>query len=318
MAAKRRKPHATTRTAGGGRRSVGAVLASKKAPVRTRSVPPTRRRTTPAARYRIGFIGGGNMATAMIKGFVAADVCEPAQICASDVDAAKRAELARALRVQTTADNAALVRSSQVVIIAVKPQIIDAVMADMRPAATTRQLFVSIAAGIPTRRLEEGLGDGARVVRVMPNTPALLSRGMSVAVRGRHATAADERRVLTLLRTIGKARAVANEQLLDAVTGLSGSGPAYVYRFAEGLIAGGIAAGLEPAVAVELTLQTITGAAAMLQETGETPERLRAMVTSPGGTTLAGLTELDQRGFCEAVTAAVVTATRRAAELGRA
>jgi len=258
------------------------------------------------------------MATAMIKGFVAADVCQPAQICASDVDAAKRAELARALRVQTTADNAALVRSSQVVIIAVKPQIIDAVMADMRPAATTRQLFVSIAAGIPTRRLEEGLGDGARVVRVMPNTPALLSRGMSVAVRGRHATAADERRVLTLLRTIGKARAVGNEQLLDAVTGLSGSGPAYVYRFAEGLIAGGIAAGLEPAVAVELTLQTITGAAAMLQETGETPERLRAMVTSPGGTTLAGLTELDQRGFCEAVTAAVVTATRRAAELGRA
>ncbi len=306
--AKRRKASATTRTTARSR-SAGAV--------RRRRIAASRRRTTPTAGYRIGFVGGGNMATAMIKGFVAAGVCGAAEICASEIDSAKRADLARTLKVQTTADNSELVRRSQIVIIAVKPQVIDPVLAEMRPAATARQLFVSIAAGIPTRRLEDGLGDGARVVRVMPNTPALLSRGMSVAVRGRHATAADERRVLTLLRTIGRARAVADEQLLDAVTGLSGSGPAYVYRFAEGLIAGGIAAGLEPAVAVELTLQTITGAAAMLQETGETPERLRAMVTSPGGTTLAGLTELDQRGFFEAVTAAVVTATRRAAELGR-
>jgi pyrroline-5-carboxylate reductase len=257
------------------------------------------------------------MATAMIKGFVAAGVCAPDQICASDVDAAKRAALTRTLKVRALSSNADVVRAARVVIIAVKPQIIDAVLAEMRPAVTARQLFVSIAAGIPTRRLEEGLGTGARVVRVMPNTPALLSRGMSVAVRGLHASAADERHVLKLLRTVGKARAVHDERLLDAVTGLSGSGPAYVYRFAEGLIAGGVAAGLEPAVATELTLQTITGAAAMLQETGETPEHLRAMVTSPGGTTLAGLIELDQRGFFEALSAAVVTATRRAAELGR-
>jgi pyrroline-5-carboxylate reductase len=140
---------------------------------------------------------------------------------------------------------------------------------------------------------------------------------MSVAVRGRHATASDERLVLRLLRTVGKARAVADETLLDAVTGLSGSGPAYVYLFAEALIAGGVAAGLPPAVSEELALQTLTGAAAMLQDSGETPQRLREMVSSPGGTTLAGLGELGRRGFVDAVAAAVLVAARRALELGQ-
>lgn len=284
---------------------------------RTQSGRSKARPRRPVTRYAVGFIGGGNMATAMIKGFVAAKQCTPRQIIASDVDAAKRAALQRGLKVNATADNAAVTRDAAVVILAVKPQIIDAVLAEMRPAVSPRQLFVSIAAGVPTHRLERGLGEGARVVRVMPNTPALLGKGMAVAVRGRYARPADERLVLQLLRTVGQARAVRDERLLDAVTGLSGSGPAYVYLFAEALIAGGIAAGLKPDVATELTLQTITGAAAMLQETGETPERLRAMVTSPGGTTLAGLTELMQRGFVDAVSACVVTATRRAVELGQ-
>jgi pyrroline-5-carboxylate reductase len=266
----------------------------------------------------IGFIGGGNMATAMIKGFVAAGVCRSTQITASDVDAAKRASLRRSLKVETTADNAAVVGAAPVIILAVKPQIMDAVLAEIRPAVTPRKLFVSIAAGIPTQRLERGLGPGTRVVRVMPNTPALLGKGMSVAVRGQHATVADERLVLKLLRTIGRARAVADERLLDAVTGLSGSGPAYVYLFAEALIAGGVAAGLATDVATDLALQTLTGAAAMLQDAGETPQRLREMVTSPGGTTLAGLNELERRAFADAVAAAVVVATHRATELGKA
>lgn len=268
-------------------------------------------------KYAIGFIGGGNMATAMIKGFIAGKVCRPAEICASDVDAKKRAALRRKLKVQAGADNAAITAASRVVILAVKPQIMDAVLVEMRPAVSPRHLFVSIAAGIPTARLEQGLGAGARVVRVMSNTPALLGKGMSVAVRGRHATAADERLVLRLLRTVGEARAVRDERMLDAVTGLSGSGPAYVYRFAEALIAGGVAAGLTAEMARELALQTITGAAAMLQETNETPQRLREMVTSPGGTTLAGLNELQRRGFYDGVQAAVIAATRRATELGR-
>jgi len=278
---------------------------------------PTKRRPRPATPYAIGFIGGGNMATAMIKGFVAAGLCTPAQIVASDVDAAKRTTLQRALKVNVSADNAAVTRDAAVVILAVKPQIIDTVLAEMRSAVRARTLFVSIAAGVPTERLERGLGDRARVVRVMPNTPALLGKGMAVAVCGRHARPADERLVLKLFRTVGRARGVRDERLLDAVTGLSGSGPAYVYLFAEALIAGGVAAGLAPEVATDLTLQTITGAAAMLQEAGETPERLRAMVTSPGGTTLAGLTELERRGFVDAVAACVVVATRRAVELGQ-
>jgi pyrroline-5-carboxylate reductase len=277
----------------------------------------TKKRVKRGPRFAVGFVGGGNMANAMIKGFVAGGVCGPREICASDVDAGKRRALARALKVHATDDNAGVVRDSRIIVLAVKPQIIDAVLAEMRPAVTNRQLFVSIAAGVPTDRLERGLGGRARVVRVMPNTPALLGKGMSVAVRGRHATATDERTVLRLLRTIGRARAVGDERLLDAVTGLSGSGPAYVYLFAEALIAGGVAAGLAPDLATELTLQTIRGAAAMLQETGDTPAQLRAMVTSPGGTTFAGLGELERQGFAGAVSAAVVTATRRAVELGQ-
>ncbi len=279
----------------------------------------TRAKAQPAKPPRpvVGFVGGGNMATALIKGFLAAGLYRAAQICVSDVDAPKLAALRRRFKVMTTNDNAAVVRDATVIVIAVKPQIIDAVLASMRPSGRLQKLFVSIAAGVTTRRLETGLGESARVLRVMPNTPALLGKGMSVLVRGRHATPADERLGLRLLRAVGDAVAVQDERLLDAVTGLSGSGPAYVYRFAEGLIAGGVAAGLTAALSTQLTLQTLVGAAAMLQDTGETPEALRAAVTSPGGTTLAGLGELERRGFKDAVAAAVVTATGRSEELGR-
>ena len=274
-----------------------------------------------AARRAIGFVGGGNMATALIKGLLAAEQYRPEQLWVSDVDAQKLGALRRRFKVATTADNLALVRGSRMVVIAVKPQHIDAVLAEMRPAVGPAQLFVSIAAGVSTARLEAGLTGGflgaeVRVLRAMPNTPALLGKGMSVLVRGRYASAADERLGLRVLKAVGQAGAVADERLLDAVTGLSGSGPAYVYLFAEGLIAGGVAAGLPTPQATQLALQTLSGAAAMLLETGETPAALRAMVTSPGGTTLAGLGELERRGFKDAVVAAVVAATRRSQELG--
>jgi pyrroline-5-carboxylate reductase len=268
-------------------------------------------------RCAVGFIGGGNMATALIKGFINAGMYPARQLCASDVDAAKRAQLKRQLRVEALADNASVVQRAKVIVLAVKPQIMDAVLAEIRAHVTPAHVAISIAAGIPTQRLEAGLGNGARVVRVMPNTPALLGKGIAVAVRGRYATASDERLAVRLLRAVGKAIAVDDERLLDAVTGLSGSGPAFVYLFAEGLIAGGIQAGLAPELATTLALQTMRGAAAMLQDTGETPQRLREMVTSPGGTTLAGLSELGRHGFIEAVTQAVVVATRRSAQLGQ-
>lgn len=268
-------------------------------------------------KYKVAFVGAGNMATALARGIVAAGLYEPREVCASDVDPEKRSSMKRSLRIATAGDNAAMVEKTKVVILAVKPQIIDSVLAELRAVVRRDHVFVSIAAGVPTRRLEDRLGGRARVVRVMPNTPALLGEGMAVAVRGRFATVGDEKMALKLLRAVGKARAVADERLLDAVTGLSGSGPAYVYLFAEALIQGGRAAGLKAELAEELALQTITGAAAMLQRAGETPQRLREMVTSPGGTTLAGLTELDRLGFRDAVSAAVVVATRRSKELGR-
>jgi pyrroline-5-carboxylate reductase len=275
-------------------------------------------RARAATRFAVGFIGGGNMATALIKGFVGAGLHTAAQLCASDVDPAKRTEIKRRLRVAAVAGNADVVRAAKVIVLAVKPQIMDAVLAEVRPLVTPRHLFISIAAGVPTRRLESGLGGKVRVVRVMPNTPALLGKGMAVVVRGRHATAADERLALRLLRAVGKAVAVRDEALLDPVTGLSGSGPAFAYLFAEALIAGGIEAGLAPELATALALQTLRGAAAMLQDSGDSPQALRAMVTSPGGTTRAGLDELDRRGFFDAVRAAVVVATRRSVELGQA
>jgi len=267
-------------------------------------------------RRQIGFIGGGNMAGALIRGLIGAGLYSADQIWASDVDARKRAALRRRFRIGVTADNAGVVRGSKLVVLAVKPQIIDTVLAELDDTAGTQTIFLSIAAGVTTARLEAKLPPGARVLRVMPNTPALVGKGMSVLVRGGHATAADERLGLRVLRAVGQAVAVQDEALLDAVTGLSGSGPAYVYLLAESLIAGGVEAGLPAELAAQLTLQTLTGAAAMLQDTGETPQALRAMVTSPGGTTLAGLNELEARGFKETVIAAVTAATRRSRELG--
>lgn len=275
-----------------------------------------RTRGAGSRRRPVGIIGAGNMATALIRGFAAAGLFAPAEICVSDTEPAKRRAAVRALKVAATADNREVVRGARLIILAVKPQVLDAVLNEIRPAITPRQTFISIAAGVTTRRLEAHLGAEARVVRVMPNTPALLGRGISVIVPGRNATAADRRLALRLFRAVGAAVAVDDEALLDAVTGLSGSGPAYVYRFAEALVGGGVAAGLPPPLATQLALHTVLGAAHMLTDTGEPPEQLRAKVTSPGGTTLAGLTELDRRGFADTVAAGVVAATNRSRELG--
>lgn len=265
----------------------------------------------------VGFIGAGNMATALINGLTGMGLYRPEQIVASDVDAKHRNQIKRRFGVSVTAQNTTVVKEAPVVILAVKPQTIDDVLADIRPAVTPEHLFISIVAGITTARIEGGLGVRARVLRVMPNTPALLGKGMSVLARGLYATAADEKLGLKLFKAVGEAVAASDERMLDAVTGLSGSGPAYVYRFAEAMLAGGVAAGLPGPMARQLTIQTLVGAAAMLKETGEAPETLRAKVSSPGGTTLAGLSELEHRGFKEAVGAAVIAATRRAQQLGR-
>ncbi len=283
----------------------------------SRSGKVIERRGAAARGYGVGFVGGGNMATALIRGLIEARLYKPREIVASDVDKRKLATMRRHFGVETTSDNSALVRDASVVVLAVKPQILDGVLRDLRDAATSKNVFISIAAGVSTARIEAVLGKSARVVRVMPNTPALLGKAMSVVVRGSVAKPADEKLALRLFAAVGKARAVRDEKLIDAVTGLSGSGPAYVYRFAEALIAGGIDAGLSPEMAQELSLQTIAGAAAMLQESGDSPAQLREAVSSPGGTTLAGLDEMARQGFAAVVGSAVKRATERSRELGK-
>ncbi|MDZ7379405.1 MAG: pyrroline-5-carboxylate reductase [candidate division KSB1 bacterium] len=281
----------------------------------------SQRKTSARSRKKalptVGFIGAGNMATALMRGLIHAGLAQPSALIAADVDKSKLASIKRQLKVATVSSNREVAALAQVLVLAVKPQDFDAVLHDLQGTIGPKHLVISIAAGVPTARIEQQLGTELRVLRAMPNTPALIGKGMTVLVRGRYATAADLELGLRIFSAVGDAVDVPDERMLDAVTGLSGSGPAYVYLFAEGLIAGGVAAGLTAALAARLTFQTLAGAAAMLQETGQPPEALRAQVTSPGGTTLAGLSELHRRGFKDALVAAVVAATRRSQELGR-
>lgn len=270
-----------------------------------------------SARRALGFIGGGNMATALVRGLLQSGRYGHRDIGVAEPVAARRQALARGFRISVTTDNTSIVAGSAIVVLAVKPQVMDEVLEALRSAVRPSTLFISIAAGVRLDRLQRGLGSNARVVRVMPNTPALVGRGMSVVVGGRRASARDVARTIAIFQAVGDAVAVRREALLDPVTGLSGSGPAFVYAFAEGLIDGGRRAGLSPALAERLALQTVAGAAAMLTETGRKPADLRTMVTSPGGTTLAGLRHLDSKGFVEVVRGAVAAATTRARELAQ-
>jgi pyrroline-5-carboxylate reductase len=267
---------------------------------------------------KIGFVGAGNMAGALIRGLLRAGQIDAHAIWASDPVDVQLRRLKRAHKIEVTRDNRQLVRGSQTIILAVKPQNMAAVLDEIRGEVTPRKLFVSLAAGFPLRRLEAGLGGQARVVRVMPNTPALVGRGISVAVPGAKATPADLKYTLKLFKAVGEAVSITGEDLLDAVTALSGSGPAFVYLFAECLIEGGVRGGLPQNLAAQLAHATLGGAAAMLSDSGLSSRELREMVVSPGGTTQAGLTTLDTLHFREAVIAAVEAATRRARELAAA
>lgn len=266
---------------------------------------------------KVGFIGGGNMAGALVKGLLAAGRFAAADLVVSDASTDARRRLEGTHGVETLADNAEVARRAPVFVLAVKPQVMDDVLAEIRSAIEPRHLVISIAAGIPLARLEAGLGGDARVVRVMPNTPALLGKGMSVAVAGRHATRRDLEETVRLFESVGDAVAIEREDLMDAVTALSGSGPAFVYAFAEHLIAGGVAIGLDEALATRLAFATLDGASAMLRAGERTPRELREMVSSPGGTTLAGLAVLGDRDFGGTVAAALAAAAARSRELAR-
>lgn len=273
--------------------------------------------TSTAKTIDIGFIGGGNMAEAMLRGLIESGR-DPASMVVSEPDASKRRLLTRCFSVPAVADNAEVVKSARTVVLAVKPQILGDVMAALKPVVSKKELFVSIAAGVLLARLEKGLGGSARVVRVMPNTPCLVGKGASVLCAGRNATAADVKLVKKMFAAVGDAHVITDEKLLHVVTALSGSGPAYVYRFAEALIEGAVKGGLDLALARALTFQTIAGAAQMMIETGQEPADLRKAVSSPGGTTLAGLGVLDDKDLVGTVKAALAAAARRSVELGKA
>jgi pyrroline-5-carboxylate reductase len=265
---------------------------------------------------RIGFLGGGNMAGALISGLLASKAVTGDQLRVSDPRAGRLAELNSDHGIETLASNADLVRWASVVVLVVKPQVLPTVLAECGGLMGGGHLVVSLVAGVPIRAIESRLGAGARVVRAMPNTAALARASATAVASGTSATEADLDIARTLFDAVGKT-VVLDEAHLDAVTGLSGSGPAYVMLFIEALADGGVKAGLPRDVALLLAAQTVHGAAKLLIESGEHPARLKDMVTSPGGTTIAGVSVLEKAGVRGSVMAAVEAATLRAVELGK-
>ncbi len=268
--------------------------------------------TSPGLRW--GFIGAGKMATAMIRGMIRSGAAAPGSIAASDPIEAARAALAAGTGVAVHDSNARVAHASDVLVLAVKPQSMAHVLERLRPAVTAEHLVISVAAGVSLATLAEGLGADRRLARVMPNTPALVGEGAAGYCLGPSARDADEAIVRTCLEAVGRAFRVPEAQL-DAVTGLSGSGPAFVYVMIEALSDGGVRVGLPRDVATALAAQTVLGAARMVLETGLHTGVLKDQVASPGGTTIAGLHALERGGLRAALIDAVEAATRRSAEL---
>jgi pyrroline-5-carboxylate reductase len=269
-----------------------------------------------SSKLKIGFIGAGTMATALGKSFVRAELVTAKDVIASDPVAASRTAFTENVGAKTSNSNVAVVKASDVVILAVKPDQVSNVLAEVRGHFTEKHLLISIAAGVTIAKLEEELQTGSRLIRVMPNTPALVSGGVSAFAPGKSALPEDSELAQKLFSAVGVAFPI-KESLLDAVTGLSGSGPAYVYMFIEALSDGGVATGLPRAVATRLAAQTVLGAAKMVLETGLHSGALKDMVTSPGGTTIEGIHELEKGRFRGTVISAVRAGTEKSKKLGQ-
>jgi pyrroline-5-carboxylate reductase len=261
------------------------------------------------------------MGQALARGLVDRKVFKPGEIIASDVDATRRRRFSRTTKVAAVRDNLEVVREASAIVLAVKPQTIDEVLAEIGAylggeRAAARKLFISIAAGVPIARIQSHLGARCRIIRVMPNAPAMVGEGMAALVRGPAATRADEAFALKLFRAVGHAVTLGDERLLDAVTALSGSGPAYVYLFVKAMADAGVEQGLPDRLAYEMALQTLCGAAAQMRQSKEPVEELIRVVASPGGTTEAALRSFAALGFEGVVAAAIQAAADRSRELG--
>jgi pyrroline-5-carboxylate reductase len=267
------------------------------------------------AAHTIGFVGAGNMAEALIRGLVRGGHVTPGKIAASAPRRDRLEELAKHYGIDVTTDNREVVARCGLVVLAVKPQIVGRVLAQIGDGLAGK-LVVSVCAGVGTEAIEEAVAPGVRVVRAMPNTPALVGAGATAISPGKLASDTDLATARAMFEAVGIA-VVLDESHLDAVTGLSGSGPAYIFLILEALADAGVKVGLSRRDAQRLAAQTVMGSAKLLLETDEHPGRLKDMVTSPGGTAIAGLHTLEEGGLRTTLINAVETATKRARELGR-
>jgi len=264
----------------------------------------------------IGFIGAGNMAEAMIRGLLRGNDFAPESISASGPRNERVGELAKAYGITATTDNK-VPASAEIVVLSVKPQILSRVLDEVADTIKPEALVISIAAGVPVATIQARLASGTRVIRAMPNTPALVDAGATAIAGGEHARDSDLQDAKKIFDAIGLT-VILEESQLDAVTGLSGSGPAYVFLILEALSDAGVKVGLSRRTAQLLAAQTVLGSAKLLLETNEHPGRLKDMVTSPGGTAITGLHTLENGGVRTTLMNAVEAATRRSRELGEA
>lgn len=263
---------------------------------------------------KIGFVGGGNMAEALIKGLFAGGVSAE-KIMASEPSELRREHLKDVFGIQLAESNRQLVESCDIVVLSIKPQIVAEVLEEFSDIPMDDKLLISILAGVTTASIEKFFVSSPRVVRVMPNTPALVGEGASAICRGHNASQGDLQLVKKLLESVGIVQII-DERQMDAATGLSGSGPAYIYTVIEALADGGVREGLRRDIAHALAVQTVVGAALMVRETGEHPAILRDQVCSPGGTAIAGISTLEKNGLRTTLMEAVTASAGRSRELG--
>ena len=264
---------------------------------------------------KIALIGAGNMTEALVCGMLQAGVAHADQIQATDPLPERRTHLQGRYKIRVGSENKEAARSCQIIILSVEPQVLDEVLNEIRPALPVEALIISVAAGYPIARVAAHLKPESRVVRAMPNTPSSVLAGVSALAFGARVSDDDRRVARTIFESVGKVVEV-EERLMDAVTGLSGSGPAYVYLMIEALADGGVKMGLSRPVAELLAAQTVLGAARMMLESGEHPGRLKDRVASPGGTTIAGIHKLEEGRLRATLISAVEAATNRSGELG--
>lgn len=265
---------------------------------------------------KIGVIGAGKIGSAILRGVIGAGLVKKERVMASAPREQARRQLTSEIGIKLTADNAEVCEFADIVILAVKPPVVQAVLPGAAKKLGKKKLLVSVAAGVPTGKIESLLEPGARVVRVMTNTPCVVGAAASAYASGSHATPDDLDKVGQIFSSVGVALPL-EERYLDAVTGLSGSGPAYVFLFTESLADGGVQMGLGRDAALKLALQTVYGSAKLALESGKHLGQLKDEVTSPGGTTISGLYALERAGFRGTVMEAILQATRRSQALGR-